>query len=186
MKHGCNPRWGAYADCRIEGAVFAHEIHRTDTVPGAFVTKCCIAAMSSRFDQNLKMSTKIARFLGAVVGFVFAGIGITVLVFLWGTPWNEFGSPPLGFRVFGSFIAIAFVAVGGGMGLGAILVRRPALDGPTATAKRGRRADAPQDMPPAKYDCPRCGAPLENGHDVSPHGDAKCGYCNSWFSVRGP
>ncbi len=47
--------------------------------------------------------------LMAIIPF---GIGMTVLIFLWSAPFGEFGSPPLFFRVFGSFIALAFVLTG--------------------------------------------------------------------------
>ena len=40
------------------------------------------------------------RFIGAVFGLVFFGIGLTVIGFLWGAPFGEFGSPPLVFRIF--------------------------------------------------------------------------------------
>ena len=41
------------------------------------------------------------------IGFAFAGIGLTVLAFLWFGD-DGFGGPPLVFKVFGSFIAIVF------------------------------------------------------------------------------
>lgn len=62
----------------------------------------------------------VGRFIGGVFGLVFAGIGLTVIIFLWGAPFGEFGSPPVIFRIFGSFIAIAFVAMGGGAAFAAI------------------------------------------------------------------
>lgn len=109
---------------------------------------------------------------------------MTVLVFLWGAPFGEFGSPPLFFRIFGSFIALAFVAMGGTVCLGSILgkglgpgqIPRDAL--PTAD-------DSPPPVSESGYRCPHCGAPLGDGIDISPHGDAKCGYCNCWFNIHG-
>jgi len=114
------------------------------------------------------------RFLGAVFGFVFGGIGLTVLGFLWGT--RGFGEPPLFFKLFGSFIALAFVAMGGTLFFGAIK-GRPA---PTGTA-----VTQPPAEPGTGYACPACGARLGEDADVSPQGDVKCGYCRKWFNIHG-
>ena len=117
------------------------------------------------------------RFLGAVFGFVFGGIGLTVLGFLWGT--RGFGEPPLFFKLFGSFIALAFVAVGGGT-LFAALKGAPSLN---ATADQPQPEATPDGSP--GYKCPACGARLGEGADVSPKGDVKCGYCKQWFNIHG-
>jgi hypothetical protein len=37
---------------------------------------------------------------------------------------------------------------------------------------------------PLRFACPRCGAALGEGAEVSPHGDVKCAYCQSWFNVH--
>jgi hypothetical protein len=122
-----------------------------------------------------------ARFIGGVFGFVFAGIGLTVLAFLWGSSFDEFGSPPLFFRVFGSFIAVAFVAVGGGTLYSMLRGGRVAPGAPL-------EPDAIQANAPVAsaggYQCPNCGAPLGAGADVSPSGDAKCSFCKSWFNIH--
>ncbi len=117
-----------------------------------------------------------ARFIGGVFGFAFAGIGLTVLIFLWTV--SGFGSPPLFFRIFGSFIAIIFVAVGGTVFLTALkgppLVSSSASSRPSGTPAQG-----------AGYTCPGCGARLDKDADVSPKGDVKCGYCRKWFNIHG-
>jgi len=59
-----------------------------------------------------------------LMGIVPLGIGITVIAFLWGAPFGEFGSPPLFFRFFGSFIAPAFVMVGVGILFGGTMKGR--------------------------------------------------------------
>jgi hypothetical protein len=123
-----------------------------------------------------------ARFLGAVVGFVFAGIGVTVLVFMWGTPTDSFGAPPLFFRIFASFIAVAFVGVGGTIGVTALRGGR----GLTSSADSLRdTAGTPATAAGAVgYKCPHCGAPLGEKADVSPSGDVKCTFCGRWFNVH--
>src|SRR5262245_44561906 len=108
---------------------------------------------------------------------MFGFIGLAVLIFLWAQPFNQFDSPPLFFRIFGSFIAIAFMAVGFGLPIGALKARRLIND------------SAPQDgeeAPPAKgYKCPNCGAGLGN-QEVSPSGDVKCTYCHKWWNIHTP
>jgi hypothetical protein len=119
----------------------------------------------------------LGRFIGAVFGFVFGGIGLTVLGFLWGE--RGFGEPPLFFKLFGSFIAIAFVAFGATFFLAAI-------KGPGSQPESTRTAST--DVAPGTgsgYQCPSCSARLGEGADVSPKGDVKCGYCKQWFNIHG-
>jgi hypothetical protein len=123
-----------------------------------------------------------ARFVGAVVGFVFAGIGLTVLVFMWATPSDSFDAPPLFFRIFASFIAIAFVGVGGTIGVTS-LRRGRGLSAP-AGAIPNAAATATAVGAAAGYKCPHCGAPLGERADVSPSGDVKCTFCGRWFNVH--
>lgn len=111
---------------------------------------------------------------------VFGFIGIAVLVFVW-SPTDPFHTPPLFFRVFASFIACAFMLLGFGLPLSAIVRARrhggsiaghdPASSGPAAPSSG------------AGYACPNCGAGLGQGQEVSPGGDAKCGYCHRWWNI---
>ena len=114
-----------------------------------------------------------------LVGVIPLGIGLTVLGFLWLTPFDEFGSPPLVFRIFGSFIALAFVLFGGGMiaaSFRAQGLRPPGLD-------LGSSLEPPQ-TGSVGYQCSHCGAPLGDQADVSPHGDVKCAHCGRWFNIH--
>jgi|WetSurMetagenome_2_1015567.scaffolds.fasta_scaffold634153_1 hypothetical protein len=130
----------------------------------------------------------ISKVIGGGVGLVFAGVGITVLIFLWGAPFNEFDSPPLFFRIVGSFIAIAFVLMGGGTFLGMLLggnvLKRFNRTGGDNPDPNESMQDNDSANSPTSYTCPRCGAPLGKGAEVSPHGDTKCGYCNAWFNIH--
>jgi DNA-directed RNA polymerase subunit RPC12/RpoP len=117
---------------------------------------------------------RAGRWIGAVAGFAFCGIGLTVLGFLWLSPFGEWNSPPLIFRIFGSFIAVVFVFLGGGAGI--------------ASLRGGMgSASVSSGVPPmnaaASYHCPQCGAPLADHSSVSPKGDVKCSFCNAWFSI---
>jgi hypothetical protein len=124
------------------------------------------------------------RVIAGVFGFAFAGIGLTVLVFLWGAPWDEFGSPPLFFRLVGSFIAVVFVVVGGMSALGAITGGglKPRINFPGTGGPPERQSGGPAN--PSGYVCPHCGAPLGKGAEVSPSGDVKCTYCSTWFNIH--
>ena len=125
------------------------------------------------------------RFVGAIFGFVFFGIGLTVLGFLWLSPFGEFGSPPLFFRIFGSFIAIAFVAMGGGMATSMLFGKQSAFDRVAEMQASIRAAQTSKPIAPGSYVCPHCAAPLQDKANVSPSGDVKCAFCNSWFNVHG-
>ena len=120
------------------------------------------------------------RFIGGVFGFVFLGIGVAVIIFLWSAPFGAFGSPPLFFRIFGSLIAVAFVAMGGTVAVAAIKGVRPNLP----LAGRFRQAGRQHASGQSKFACPRCSAPLSDQVDVSPHGDVKCTHCESWFNIH--
>ncbi|MEM1085224.1 MAG: hypothetical protein AAGI48_14020 [Verrucomicrobiota bacterium] len=103
---------------------------------------------------------------------IFGFIGIAVLVFLWGSG-DGFGSPPLVFKVFGSFIALGFMAMGFGVPLTAI---RKAKE---LEAKGGSSAP----LKPGSYRCPSCGSNVRDA-EVSPSGDVKCPYCNGWWNIH--
>jgi DNA-directed RNA polymerase subunit RPC12/RpoP len=143
------------------------------------------------FFQRHGTPPKSGLFVGLVFGLVFLGIGITVIVWMWTA--EGFGAPPLVFRIFATFIAIAFVAMGGATAYSA------------ARALAGGQVGFHHDDLPARlqdqhiadnagtdtdrtaqvgYICPGCGAPLTRGADVSPHGDVKCAHCGRWFNVH--
>ena len=144
-----------------------------------------------RDPSNLDAQLVASRIVFGVFGFAFAGIGITLLGYLWLTPFNQFGSPPLFFRIFGSFIALCFVAMGGTTFVAAILgnqLRRPVAgfdeNNETGTEET---PDAPAvRSSPLNYCCSNCGAKLTNESDVSPLGDVKCAFCHQWFNIHRP
>ncbi len=139
----------------------------------------------------------VGRIVGFVFGFVFFGIGCSVLIYLWTQPFGGFGSPPLIFRIVGSFISLAFVAVGGGACFSALTGRGLAArflprrfqggefqGGGFQGGSVGR--DSGSSRPAGRrYECPQCGAPLREGAEVSPSGDVRCGHCDAWFNVHG-
>lgn len=124
------------------------------------------------------MDNQFAR----VFGVIPLGIGLTTIGFLWGTPFGGFGSPPLFFRVFGSFVALGFVLTGAGILFGNLPSR---LDR-SVRGPRGEDAGAarPPERGDSAYTCTHCGAPLAEGADVSPHGDVKCPFCKGWFNIH--
>jgi hypothetical protein len=146
-------------------------------------------AMNERRSNPLGPGAAAGRFLAGVFGLISGGIGLTVIVFLWGSPWNEFGAPPLVFRVFGSFIALGFVATGGAMLFGAItgsaaISAMRSMQNGTSPSQCGEPNGEDGPGLGLGYTCPQCSAPLSTQADVSPHGDVKCSFCNCWFNVH--
>ncbi len=109
-------------------------------------------------------------------GVVPLGIGVTVLGFLWSQPFGEFGSPPLFFRIFGSFVALGFVLFGINWVRGTDRLKQRRL---------GESGSAVPTAPGEGYVCPSCAAPLAADADVSPLGDVKCPHCGRWFNIHG-
>lgn len=103
---------------------------------------------------------------------IFGFIGIAVLVFLWGSG-DGFHSPPLIFKVFGSFIALGFMAMGFGVPLSAIRKSKRLSEG----------GGVNRTVNPGTYGCPNCGANVKDA-EVSPSGDVKCPYCNGWWNIH--
>ena len=113
---------------------------------------------------------------------MFGFIGLALLVFLWSQSPDEFGAPPLFFRVFGSFIAIAFMAMGFGVPFTALRQRWSEEAGETEATP----PSASGSPPGVGYRCPHCGAGLGKEAEVSPSGDVKCGYCHKWWNIHQP
>jgi DNA-directed RNA polymerase subunit RPC12/RpoP len=138
---------------------------------------------------NIDAHLAVSRIVPGVFGFAFAGIGLTVLAFLWGTPFNTFGSPPLFFRIFGSFIALCFVAAGGSTLFAAIAGGRAfgqklPYDKLQELGMESRSTEPLSS--PVNYSCSNCGAQLADQSDVSPLGDVKCSFCRQWFNIHRP
>jgi hypothetical protein len=143
------------------------------------------------FLKQVQSQTKTGLFVGLVFGLVFLGIGMTVIVWMWTA--EGFGAPPLVFRVFATFIAIAFVAMGGATAYSAARALAGGQVGfdPRDLAARQQDEHLDDNAGPdgdrtaqVGYACPGCGAPLARGADVSPHGDVKCTHCGRWYNVH--
>ena len=102
---------------------------------------------------------------------MFGFIGLTVIIALWTA--DGFGDPPLVFKLFGSFIGLAFMCVGFGVPIRALFGSR---DTGAEQPPRGRASGG-------GYKCPNCGAGL-GSQEVSPAGDVKCSYCDKWFNIH--
>lgn len=139
--------------------------------------------MKQHRHQGIEQAGKIARALAGVWGLLFLGIGVSVLIFLWAQPFGNFGSPPLFFRIFGSFIALGFIAFGLAMAAGAFAVGRH-IGSESSTPANPTTGHTQGPSTATSYTCPHCGAPLSEGADVSPKGDVKCTYCKTWFNVH--
>jgi hypothetical protein len=129
--------------------------------------------------------------MARLFGIVPLGIGLTVLGFLWFSPFGEFHSPPLFFRIFGTFVALPFVFIGAA----AIFASPEAMLRNARSRAESLARELKQSLPEqsdaiadtgssAGYVCPSCNAPLGDNSDVSPSGDAKCGHCGRWFNIH--
>lgn len=131
----------------------------------------------------------VGRIVAGVFGLTFGGMGLTVLALLWGTGFDSFHSPPLIFRIFGSFIAIPFVALGFAALYGAFtgksLQSRPNV---TRTYSEFENFETPasgtsSSVPPVvRQQCPNCAAPRGEA-EISPSGDVKCEHCDAWYNI---
>jgi hypothetical protein len=65
-------------------------------------------------------SNRNARVVGITLGSLFALVGVAALVLLGVSLFRQADSMPIYYRVIGSLIAIAFLAVGGGLIYGAL------------------------------------------------------------------
>lgn len=105
---------------------------------------------------------------------MFGFIGLTVIIFLWTA--DGFGAPPTIFKLFGTFIGLAFMVVGFGGPITALRkgnsIAMPKVDATVTSQKKA-----------GGYDCPSCGANVGDA-DVSPSGDIKCQYCNEWWNIH--
>ena len=106
---------------------------------------------------------------------IFGFIGITILVSLWTA--SGFGAPPTVFKIFGSFIALAFIAMGFGVPLSALRKGEARFSMPNINAASVEKPKG------SIYDCPNCGANVGKV-EVSPSGDLKCSYCNEWWNIH--
>ena len=121
-----------------------------------------------------------------IFGACFGGVGLTMLFSLWSAPSGGFGSPPLEFRIFGTFVAIPFIV----FGATALFGKFPGLSEHVQDLKDQLRESGQVDDPPArtpptpgKLKCPNCGSSPSQA-EVSPHGDVKCDHCSRWYNVH--
>ncbi len=127
-----------------------------------------------------------------LIGIVPLGVGISVILFAWTQPFDEFGSIPIFLRFFMSFVALFFVLIGAKI----MTVRAPfspedshELMDELKQGGLSQRIDQSSADGPAitktVYECPGCGSPIQDNSDVSPHGDVKCSHCGRWFNIHG-
>lgn len=119
-----------------------------------------------------------------------AGIGLTLFIWLWMQPFGAFHSPPLFFRIMGSFVAAFFMLFGVAVFAGSSAMSGTLKD--RLRALKRMQQELEDELPEAgqsdkktgSYHCSSCGAPLGEGAEVSPHGDVKCTHCGKWFNIH--
>lgn len=134
-------------------------------------------------DETAPQKT-LVNILGRAIPCIFGLIGLTVCIFLWAAPFGEWNSPPLFFRVFGTFIGAIFMLFGFGTAIAgpSLLAGVKSL----ATHHRSRARRSIRTNSQDSYDCPNCGSGLQSDADVSPRGDVKCAFCDRWFNIHQP
>jgi hypothetical protein len=136
--------------------------------------------------KQIDQTTTGGLIVGVVTGIAFFGIGLAVLFFMWGGD-GRFHDPPVFFKIFASLIALPFVAVGATLAVGSF---KALAGGESVTSTVNQLKDSGTENAErakgghATYVCPRCGAPLSENADVSPHGDTKCVHCGGWFNIH--
>ena len=93
-----------------------------------------------------------------------------------------------------SFAAVFIFLVGGVIFLGVVttfLRNRKIMNQVTEEVFRQARPPARSGSPSSgnqnesgEYSCDNCGASLDSETEISPSGDFKCRYCNSWSNVN--
>ena len=115
------------------------------------------------------------KLFGLIFSLPFIGGPIAMLVMLWDN--DSLGAPPLPMQIFGSLICVAVASAGFCMAYSVITGKNLARDKVT---KSGNIPDSIQ----SNYSCRNCGAGIGVDSEISPSGDVKCEYCNSWFNVN--
>ena len=113
------------------------------------------------------------QYFSLIFALPFIGGPIAMLTILWDD--TGFGSPPLAMKLFGTFVCLAVMFVGVAMAYGIIAGKRVGLQkGNHTPVKHNKRS----------YSCEHCGASIGAESEISPSGDVKCEYCNSWFDIN--
>ncbi len=115
------------------------------------------------------------RIVAMVFSLPFIGVPIAMLSMLWGN--DGFGGPPLAMKLAGSLICGAVGCAGLFMMFGAITGKAM----PNHNVAKRRHINTANS---SGYKCDNCGASIGVDSDISPSGDVKCQYCNSWFNVN--
>ena len=117
------------------------------------------------------------RQFSAIFGIPFLGGGLAMLFMLWG---NDSNFPPLPMKLFGSFVCIPVAAAGGFIIYSAFFGKDHSVKAPQNTSNTSQKTAVNND----RLNCYQCGAAVGKDTEISPSGDVKCEYCDSWFNVR--
>ena len=79
-------------------------------------------------------------------------------------------------KLFGTFVCLAVASVGVAMAYGIITGKGP--------SQRQKINTSSNTQAKTNYSCEHCGASIGTDSEISPSGDVKCQYCDSWFNVN--
>ena len=119
------------------------------------------------------------RFFGIIFALPFIFGPVAMMSMLWAD--DGWGAPPLAMKLAGTAICAAVGCAGLLMAFKALTGEAPQIK---QTALDSQRELSTRQSNELDYACDNCGASISADADISPSGDVKCTYCNSWFNVK--
>ncbi|MCF7974246.1 MAG: hypothetical protein K9N55_10555 [Phycisphaerae bacterium] len=115
------------------------------------------------------------RLFAIVFSIPFLGVPIAMISMLWSH--DGFGGPPIAMKIAGSLIC-------GAVGFAGLFMMFTAIFGKAASRHNAVNRSQLTTSKTHEYKCTNCGAGIGVDSDISPSGDIKCQFCNSWFNVN--
>jgi len=110
-----------------------------------------------------------------VFSIPFIGVPIAIISMLWSN--DGFGGPPIAMKIAGSLIC-------GAVGCAGLFMMYGSISGKAVSKHNVAKRSHINTSNRSEYKCNNCGASIGVDSDISPSGDVKCQFCNSWFNVN--
>jgi DNA-directed RNA polymerase subunit RPC12/RpoP len=115
------------------------------------------------------------RIVAIVFSIPFIGVPIAMISMLWSN--DGFGGPPIAMKIVGSLIC-------GAVGFAGLCMMFGSIFGKAVSTHHAAKTSHLTTSNKSEYKCSNCGASIGINSDISPSGDVKCQFCNSWFNVN--